>query len=64
MGWSIAGLLDSAVPPDMIGFVVSLVSMVTVTLMTQKVDPPRPLTDCDGNTVALRQRLGTRLRDA
>ena len=45
----------------MVGFLVSLVSMVVVTLSTQKVDPPRPLTDCDGNTIALEQRLGIRL---
>ena len=63
-GWSIAGAVDSSVPPDMIGFVVSLVSMVAVTLFTQKVDPPRPLTDCDGNTIALDRRLGTRFGDA
>jgi len=63
-GWSIAGTLDSSMPPDMIGFVVSLVSMIVVTLLTQRVDPPRPLTDCDGNAVALRRRLGTRLTDA
>jgi len=60
-GWGIAGALDSAIPPDMIGFAVSLVSMVVVTLLTQRVDPPRPLTDSDGNTVALDQRLGIRL---
>ena len=60
-GWSIAGTLDSSIPPDMVGFLVSLVSMVVVTLSTQKVDPPRPLTDCDGNTIALEQRLGIRL---
>jgi hypothetical protein len=59
-GWSIAGTLDSSIPPDMVGFLVSLVSMVVVTLSTQKVDPPRPLTDCDGNTIALEQRLGIR----
>ena len=63
-GWSIAGALDSAVPPDMIGFAVSLVGMVVVTLLTQGIDPPRPLTDGAGNAIALDRRLGTRLRDA
>jgi Na+/proline symporter len=62
-GWSIAGAMHSSVPPDMIGFVVSLVSMVMVTLLTQKIDPPRPLTDCDGNAIALDRRLGTRFGD-
>ena len=59
LSWSVAGALGSWVPPDLIGFGVSLFSMVIVTLLTQKVDPPRPLTDCDGNPMELRERLGT-----
>jgi SSS family solute:Na+ symporter len=55
--WIIAGQMDSAFPPDLIGFCVSLISMVTVTLLTQKSDPPRPLTDIDGNTVELKDRV-------
>jgi SSS family solute:Na+ symporter len=56
--WIIAGEMDSRIPPDLIGFCVSLVSMVIVTLLTQKVDPPRPLTDIDGATVELKDRFG------
>jgi len=38
--------------------VVSLVAMVIVCLVTQRSDAPRPLTDVDGQPLALRQRLG------
>ena len=50
--------MDTVVPPDLIGFAVSLVVMVTVTLSTQGVSPPRPLTDVEGHVVPLRDRLG------
>jgi hypothetical protein len=36
-----------------------LVAMVSVALMTQKTCPPRPLTDIDGATVALDNRVAT-----
>ena len=55
--WFIAGYLESAFPPDLIGFCVSLVAMVTVALLTQSIDPPRPLTDIDGNVVELNHRF-------
>jgi len=57
-GWLIASWQETALPPEFLGFCVSLVGMVTVTLFTQKLSPPRPLTDCDGNVVVLRDRLG------
>jgi len=59
LGWLVARTLDSTIPPDLIGFCVSLVGMVAVTLATQKVCPPRPLTDNDGQPVVLADRLGT-----
>ena len=59
LGWLVARTMDSATPPDLIGFGVSLVTMVTVTLATQKVCPPRPLTDNGGQPVVLADRLGT-----
>lgn len=58
-GWGMAGAMETAFPADLIGFGVSLVTMVAVTLTTQEICPPRPLTDCDGNTVDLTDRLGT-----
>ncbi len=39
-------------------FIASLVLMVAVSLLTQKVDAPLPLTDVDGNPLALTRRLG------
>jgi SSS family solute:Na+ symporter len=56
-GWMIAGSMNTVTPPDLIGFVVSLVSMVVVTLLTQKINPPLPLTDEDSNPVALTNRI-------
>jgi SSS family transporter len=45
-------------PGDLIGFVVSLATMLVVTPLTQELDPPRKLVDHDGNEVALDDRLG------
>ena len=42
----------------MIGFFVSFIVMIVATLATQKTDPPRPLTDIDGNEVPLEDRFG------
>jgi SSS family solute:Na+ symporter len=56
--WIVAGEMDSTFPPDLIGFCVSFVAMVSVTLLTQKVDPPRPLTDIDGESIELKDRFG------
>jgi len=59
LGWGGAALAGSTFPPDLIGFGVSLVAMVSISLMTQKACPPRPLTDIDGAAVALDNRLVT-----
>jgi SSS family solute:Na+ symporter len=56
-GWMIAGSMHTVTPPDLIGFAVSLVSMVAVTLLTQKINPPLPLTDDENNPVALSNRI-------
>lgn len=45
-------------PSDFMGLAACLVVMVVVTLLTQKIDPPRPLTDSDGNPVDMENRLG------
>ena len=45
-------------PGDLVGFVVSLTTMLVVTPLTQQIDPPRRLVDHDGNEVALDDRLG------
>jgi hypothetical protein len=36
-----------------------LVTMLVVTPLTQKFDPPRPLVDSDGNEIEATNRLGT-----
>jgi len=55
--WQVAGLLGTETPPDLLGFCASAIVMWLVSLMTQEFDPPRPLTDIDGNTVELKDRL-------
>ncbi|MBS0207733.1 MAG: sodium:solute symporter family protein [Planctomycetes bacterium] len=39
-------------------FAVSLVLMVVVSLLTQRANPPQPLTDVDGQPLEMRRRLG------
>ena len=59
IGWSIALSIGTIIPPDLIGFGVSLVSMVVVALLTQKISPPRPLVDFDDKPVELTDRVAT-----
>ena len=47
------------IPEDFVGFWVSLVVTVVVSLLTQKSVPPKPLTDADGEPMDLNDRLGT-----
>ncbi len=56
--WGVADFLEASYPPDLIGFVGSLIACVVVTLLTQNIDPPRPLTDYDGAPVPLKNRFG------
>lgn len=58
-GWLISAQFETVTPPDLIGFGVSLVTMVIVTLLTQRIDPPRAITDDQGNEVPLRDRVAT-----
>jgi SSS family solute:Na+ symporter len=46
-------------PADFVGLGVCLVTMLIVTPLTQKFDPPRPLEDSDGNLIQMTDRLGT-----
>ncbi len=57
--WLITSVSYPHLPGDLIGFAVSLVAMLVVTPLTQKIDPPRPLVDHAGNVVNLSDRLGT-----
>jgi len=58
------GLWDAIYVASTPAFIISLLTIVVVSLLTQKRDAPRPLTDVDGNPLALTKRLGTMwLRD-
>lgn len=59
IGWSAASIAETQIPPDFIGFGVSLFAMVSVALLTQRISPPKPLLDIDGNVVPLRDRVAT-----
>lgn len=56
--WLISSFLYPQMPGDLIGLGASLLTMLVVTPLTQRVDPPRKLTDIDGNEVELGNRLG------
>ena len=49
--WLITMQLWPHLPSDFMGLGASLLVMVATTLLTQKLDPPRPLADSDGNPV-------------
>lgn len=55
--WQVARVMDTEFPPDLLGFCVSAVVLVVVTLATQRSDPPRPLTDIDGAELELTDRI-------
>lgn len=57
--WVVAREIAPELPGDLIGLGVCLVVMVTVSLATQKLDPPRGALDIDGNEVEMTDRLGT-----
>ena len=56
--WLISRVVAPELPGDLIGLCVSLVTMLAVSSLTQKFDPPRQLVDIDGEPVALTDRLG------
>ena len=45
-------------PNDLLGLAAGLITIVVVSLLTRKSDPPRPALDIDGNVVAFKDRLG------
>ncbi len=56
--WLLLEVVQSAYPADLIAAGIGLVTMIAVTLLTQKRYPAKPVTDIDGNTVEYRDRLG------
>ncbi len=57
--WLVTLFVAPALPADFIGLGACLVTMLVVTPLTQKFDPPRELQDSDGHPVEAGNRLGT-----
>ena len=57
--WLVTLFVAPQLPADFVGLSASLITMLVVTPLTQRLDPPRELRDADGNPVELRDRLGT-----
>ena len=57
--WLTTMALWPDLPADFMGLAASLLVMLIVTPMTQKIDPPRGLHDDEGNPIEMGDRLGT-----
>ena len=57
--WFLAIMLAPDFPGDLLGLLVGLITILIVTPLTQKMDPPRRLLNSDGEEVELKDRLGT-----
>ena len=57
--WFLAILLVPDLPGDLFGLLAGLLTILVVTPLTQKTDPPRRLPNSDGEEVELKDRLGT-----
>lgn len=57
--WLIAVLVAPELPGDLLGLLVGLITILIVSPMTQKVDPPKPLRNGDGEVVEFKDRLGS-----
>lgn len=57
--WLLAVIFWPNLAGDMLGLIACLVTILVVTPLTQRFDPPRLLLDEDGKEVRMRDRLGT-----
>ena len=57
--WSIASQVAPEFPGDLLGLLIGLMTILIVTPLTQKLDPPKPLLNSDGEEVELKDRLGS-----
>ena len=57
--WFVAILLAPEFPGDLLGLLIGLLTILVVTPLTQKIDPPVPLRNGDGEEVEFKDRLGT-----
>lgn len=55
MDWAVWDAVYLASVP---GFIISIVTLIVVSLLTQKRDPAKPLTDIDGNPLPVKDYLG------
>jgi Na+/proline symporter len=51
-------VFEPALPPDLLGMLACLLTLLVVTPLTQKFDPPRPVRDHKGEVVEMTDRLG------
>ena len=57
--WLLAIVYAPDLPGDLLGLMFGLITMLIVTPLTQKLDPPEPLRNSDGEEVEFKDRLGT-----
>ncbi len=57
--WLLAILYAPEFPGDLLGLLTGLLTMLIITPLTQKTDPPKRLLNSDGEEVELEDRLGT-----
>jgi SSS family solute:Na+ symporter len=57
--WAVAQFVAPEYPGDLLGMLACLITLVVVTSLTQKFDPPRPVLNNEGEEVELTNRLGT-----
>ena len=57
--WFVAIVYAPEFPGDLLGLLVGLITILIVTPLTQRSDPPKPLLNSDGEEVELKDRLGT-----
>ena len=57
--WLLAILYAPDLPGDLLGLLLGLITILIVTPLTQKIDPPEPLRNSDGEEVEFKDRLGT-----
>ena len=58
LAWFLSAWFYPSLAGDVIGFGVSVITIVIVTLLTQRADPPSPLIDASGEPIDLKGRLG------
>jgi SSS family transporter len=57
--WLLAVMFMPTLAGDMLGLIACLATILVVTPLTQRFDPPRPLLGRDGEEVEMKDRLGT-----